>query len=265
MGIGIALDDVGADRRSLALMPFLRPDVVKLDLRLVQDRPSKQVAEVHNAVQRPRRAHGRDGGGGGHRDRGARSSGHAPWAPPWARAGCSAAPGRYPRRHHVPRCAHPHRRARAGRCPRTRRSGSSTGSRPQRRGTKRLLLEISRELERQAELLGDSAVLISTFQHARHFTPRQAELYGGLSRELAFVGALGENMTAAPFPGVRGEHAVRRGPAGPRVGHRRGGARTSPPRSPPGMWATPASPTWSAGSTSSSPTTAIWPCAPRAA
>jgi EAL domain-containing protein (putative c-di-GMP-specific phosphodiesterase class I) len=31
-GWGIALDDVGADTRSLALMPLLRPDVIKLDL-----------------------------------------------------------------------------------------------------------------------------------------------------------------------------------------------------------------------------------------
>ena len=35
-GWGVALDDVGADHRSLALMPFVRPDVIKLDLRLVQ-------------------------------------------------------------------------------------------------------------------------------------------------------------------------------------------------------------------------------------
>src|ERR1700742_3774801 len=33
-GWRIALDDVGADARSLALMPLLRPDVIKLDLRL---------------------------------------------------------------------------------------------------------------------------------------------------------------------------------------------------------------------------------------
>lgn len=47
---GIALDDVGADARSLALMPFLRPDIIKLDLRLIQDRPSARVAEVVSAV-----------------------------------------------------------------------------------------------------------------------------------------------------------------------------------------------------------------------
>jgi EAL domain-containing protein (putative c-di-GMP-specific phosphodiesterase class I) len=36
-GWGFALDDVGADWRSVALMPFLRPDLVKLDMRLLQE------------------------------------------------------------------------------------------------------------------------------------------------------------------------------------------------------------------------------------
>jgi EAL domain-containing protein (putative c-di-GMP-specific phosphodiesterase class I) len=50
LGWGVALDDVGADVMSLAFMPLLRPDVVKLDLRLVQDRPGPAVAEIMNAV-----------------------------------------------------------------------------------------------------------------------------------------------------------------------------------------------------------------------
>src|SRR3954465_1234154 len=49
-GWGIALDDVGAEPASLALMPFLDPDVVKLDLRLIQDTPNEDLAEVINAV-----------------------------------------------------------------------------------------------------------------------------------------------------------------------------------------------------------------------
>ncbi len=49
-GWGVALDDVGADSMSLAFMPLLRPDVVKLDLRLVQERPGAAVAEIMNAV-----------------------------------------------------------------------------------------------------------------------------------------------------------------------------------------------------------------------
>jgi EAL domain-containing protein (putative c-di-GMP-specific phosphodiesterase class I) len=38
-GARIALDDVGTDPRSLALMPFLRPDVIKLDLGLMHNSP----------------------------------------------------------------------------------------------------------------------------------------------------------------------------------------------------------------------------------
>ena len=50
-GWGIALDDVGADVRSLALMPLLRPDVIKLDLRLVQAQPTTEIASIVNAVR----------------------------------------------------------------------------------------------------------------------------------------------------------------------------------------------------------------------
>ncbi|WP_052090436.1 EAL domain-containing protein [Modestobacter caceresii] len=49
-GWAIALDDVGAESLSLAFMPLLRPDVVKLDLRLVQERPGPAIAEIMNAV-----------------------------------------------------------------------------------------------------------------------------------------------------------------------------------------------------------------------
>ena len=43
--------------------------------------------------------------------------------------------------------------------------------RPVRRGTKRLLLAISKHLEAQVGAHGESAVLLATFQEARHFTP----------------------------------------------------------------------------------------------
>ncbi len=60
-GWGIALDDVGADWRSLALMPFIRPDVIKLDMHLVQvplDVTGALVAEsgtrLRGQLRRPR-------------------------------------------------------------------------------------------------------------------------------------------------------------------------------------------------------------------
>lgn len=43
-GWGVALDDVGADTRSLALMPLLRPDVITLDLRLVKQHATPELA-----------------------------------------------------------------------------------------------------------------------------------------------------------------------------------------------------------------------------
>lgn len=49
-GWGVALDDVGADARSLALMPVLRPDVIKLDLRLIQAQPTPEIAAIAGAV-----------------------------------------------------------------------------------------------------------------------------------------------------------------------------------------------------------------------
>ncbi|MCD2196408.1 EAL domain-containing protein [Actinomycetospora endophytica] len=50
VGIAVALDDVGSHPSSLALMPFLRPEVVKLDQRLVQHPVDEEVARVAAAV-----------------------------------------------------------------------------------------------------------------------------------------------------------------------------------------------------------------------
>jgi EAL domain-containing protein (putative c-di-GMP-specific phosphodiesterase class I) len=49
-GWGVALDDVGADSRSLALMSLLYPDVIKLDLRLLGGRSAGDVARIVTAV-----------------------------------------------------------------------------------------------------------------------------------------------------------------------------------------------------------------------
>jgi EAL domain-containing protein (putative c-di-GMP-specific phosphodiesterase class I) len=49
-GWRIALEDVGAARSSLALKQLVRPDVVKLDLQLMQRAVGQHTAEVVNAV-----------------------------------------------------------------------------------------------------------------------------------------------------------------------------------------------------------------------
>ncbi len=47
---GVALDDVGAEEGSLALLPLLQPDVVKLDMSLIRDVPVGASVEVVGGV-----------------------------------------------------------------------------------------------------------------------------------------------------------------------------------------------------------------------
>ena len=95
-GWGIALDDVGADSRSLALMPVLYPDVIKLDLRLLADRDPRD----DRARRRPRSGRRPSAGTPPCWPRGStpRSSSrsHALTGRRSARATCSARPRRCP-------------------------------------------------------------------------------------------------------------------------------------------------------------------------
>ena len=50
-GWGVALDDVGVEPASLALMPFVHPDVIKLDMKIVQERPTAQSVRTVAAVR----------------------------------------------------------------------------------------------------------------------------------------------------------------------------------------------------------------------
>lgn len=49
-GWGVAVDDVGANPDSLAMLPFIAPDIVKLDLRLIQNAPDREQARTITAV-----------------------------------------------------------------------------------------------------------------------------------------------------------------------------------------------------------------------
>ena len=43
---GLALDDVGADVRAMSMLPVIRPDVIKLDLKVTQNIPSRKAMRV---------------------------------------------------------------------------------------------------------------------------------------------------------------------------------------------------------------------------
>jgi EAL domain-containing protein (putative c-di-GMP-specific phosphodiesterase class I) len=202
-GWGIALDDVGADRNSLALLPFIRPDVIKLDLGLIQQHPSADVAEIFSAVNAEAERSGAvvlaEGIETGEHLNVARSFG-ATLGQGWLFGRPAPLPSPV-----APLCAGQVRIGGSG--PEVAAAGpyrQAAGAVPPRRARKALLIEMSKHLERQAMRSGEAAAVLSCFQDAAFFTPATRRRYGKLARSAAFVGVLGQGMPVIPMPGVRG-------------------------------------------------------------
>ncbi|GAA0805600.1 sensor domain-containing phosphodiesterase [Spirilliplanes yamanashiensis] len=204
-GWGVALDDVGADPHSLALMPFVHPDVVKLDMQLLRSPHEPHTARVVGAV----RAYAESSGAlilaeGIETERElavARSMGAVvgqgwhfgrPGPLPAGRAAGTAlpllgAPAADPARE---RSATPY--------------SIVAAERPVTRTTKSLLMPTSRMLEADAGAGAQPPVLLACFQEEKFFTPATARRFAGLARRSPLVAALGAGLPAEPAPGVRG-------------------------------------------------------------
>jgi EAL domain-containing protein (putative c-di-GMP-specific phosphodiesterase class I) len=201
-GVGIALDDVGADPRSLALMPFLAPDVIKLDLSLVQENPSRQVAEIVHAVSAEAERTGALVLAEGIETEQHRQTALALGAR-YGQGWMFGRPGELRPTRPAPADA----LARPARMPAAAHASpfeTVSAHRATRRGDKRLLLALSLQIEAQAANLGSSAVVLSTFQESRFFTARAAARYSRLAEHAALAGALGVGLSGQPAPGVRG-------------------------------------------------------------
>lgn len=204
-GWRVALDDVGADPRSLALMPLLRPDVVKLDLALVQQRPTLDIAEIVAAVSAYAEHSGAvvlaEGIETTEHLAVARSMG-ARWGQGWF----FGRPGPLPGTPVAPGPLPPPVGPAAASRDRFQRSPfeAATAGCEVLQSTKPLLIQMSKLLEHRALALGSTAVVLSTFQHARYFTALTAIRYERLSASLALVAAIGEDMPDVPAVGVRG-------------------------------------------------------------
>jgi EAL domain-containing protein (putative c-di-GMP-specific phosphodiesterase class I) len=199
-GWGVALDDVGADPASLALMPFVHPDVVKLDMQLLRAPDDPHTARVVAAVAAYAEATGAvvlaEGIETIHHLATARTMGatvgqgrHYGW------------PGSLPRG----------RRAQA-RLPLIDppRPVDATPFevvsrvRPVTRTTKTRLMPMSRHLEALAGSGPEPPVLLACFQEARHFTGPAAERFARIAGHSPLVAALGADLSEEPAPGVRG-------------------------------------------------------------
>ncbi|MEV6304459.1 EAL domain-containing protein [Actinoplanes sp. NPDC051861] len=206
-GWGVALDDVGADPMSLALMPFVQPDVVKLDMGLLHapDDPgtARVVAAVYayaestgavvlaEGIETPRhlavgRTMGATVGQGWHFGR----PGPLPATLP-AGAGLSTAAPSWPL---LPPPLHSERTP----------FEIVSAVRPVTRTTKAELMPLSRHLEALAGSDVEPPVLLACFQEARHFTARTAARFQRVATHSPMVAALGVGLTEEPAPGVRG-------------------------------------------------------------
>jgi EAL domain-containing protein (putative c-di-GMP-specific phosphodiesterase class I) len=202
-GWGLALDDVGADWRSVALMSFLRPDVVKLDMRVVQEPFGADAAAVVRAVRAYAQASGAlvlaEGIETEEHERRALS-----WGANLGQGWFYGRPGALPEMRLAGEIS--------GRfvTPFEEPSGMTPAQVMEAAGArfdvapKDALLAHSIAMERRALADPEPVVVLGTFQSARHFTPATARRYERLARDSAFVGAFGVGMAPEPAPGVRG-------------------------------------------------------------
>jgi EAL domain-containing protein (putative c-di-GMP-specific phosphodiesterase class I) len=186
LGYRIALDDLGADPASLALLPLLRPDVIKLDMALIRDRADQDAARVMSAVA----AHAERTGAvvlaegietEEHRVTAlALGAGYGQgwlFGRPVAEVPDAARLGGI--RFRTDTGAVPS----AGGTPFT----VVAPHRTPRPSTRALLVQMSIFLEARARASGDSAVVLSTFQHHTNLTPATLRRYRTLSAAAGLV------------------------------------------------------------------------------
>lgn len=193
----IAIDDLGADPHSLALVPLLQPDILKLDISVTQGSSTRAGATAAAAWEY---AHAR---GAVVLAEGIETEEHRERAlalgATWGQGFLFGRPG--------PAAAVTSRRRAdvvlpwSG-VPRAPDSGSPA---PASRPASRLMLSLlSRQLEEQARQLGQHAVLLAAVEDAAVLTRGVVDRYAAVAEHAALVGIVGLGMPERPAPGVQG-------------------------------------------------------------
>jgi len=208
LGWGLALDDVGAEPAGMALLPFLRPDVIKLDLALIRGRTTRQAASVVNAVRAEAERSGavvlaegieteehveRALAVGASLGQGWLLGRPGPLDVRGMKAFEVAAAGRRPDEP-VPAAGTPYELI-------------SALHRPKRAGAP-LLAAMTRQLEHQAMLLDEHTVVLAGFQDAALMSEQTRRRYASLAAVTALTAVVGPGMPAEPALGVHGTAAA---------------------------------------------------------
>jgi EAL domain-containing protein (putative c-di-GMP-specific phosphodiesterase class I) len=200
-GFAIALDDVGAHPDSLALLDVLSPDVIKLDLHLVQSQPRRNQARTLAAIL----AH-HERAGAVIIAEGIENDDHLEQA--LALGACLGQGHKYA-------CPGPLNQARVW-APSIKTSsprlvsGSPfdilTSDAPLRTARKRTLTALSRHIEDQASHTTDPPIVLTTLQHAQHFTAATQRRYLDLAQSSPLVAIFGQHLPPDLGSSIRGVH-----------------------------------------------------------
>jgi EAL domain-containing protein (putative c-di-GMP-specific phosphodiesterase class I) len=193
-GWGIALTEVCVDEHALALLPVIAPDVIDIDLQLIDGLPDQHVAPMVSAISAYAEATGclvlASGVETARQVVTARALGATLGRGPlYAVAG--PLPSELPWMSGV-------RPAPTGRLAGLRRDTpfSVTAERREARPSHRdLLLQVSQFLEARAAQEAGSAVVLTTFQHRDNFDARAMERYYPLGGSTAFVAVFGPGFS----------------------------------------------------------------------
>ncbi|EYR64948.1 Phytochrome-like protein cph2 [Actinotalea ferrariae CF5-4] len=201
-GCSIALDDVGAEKESLAFIPILRPEVVKLDLGLLRHASRPATVMIAGAIRAYAEATGAEVVAEGietPEDRVKARVLGATLGQGWLWGRPTDEPGRVGAEPARPLHPQP-----VGQALTASPFEIVAQVRSVERAPKRLLLPLTRTLELTAEAAPVPPVLLSSFQHRRNLSPFSLSRYVELAQRLPFVAVLGEDVPCEPAPGVRG-------------------------------------------------------------
>jgi EAL domain-containing protein (putative c-di-GMP-specific phosphodiesterase class I) len=197
----IALDDVGAEVASQAMMPLLRPDVIKLDRSVIQEPTSPGAIAVADAVRAEANRTGAlilaEGIETDEHLAAALALG-ATLGQGWL----LGRPDALPKRARPPALTLP-------RLPSSPSSGATpfniaTALAPAVPAGRRTVLRHSRAIEDHGIYAAEPTVLLTTFEDVRFFDARTRERYTKLSDQGMLTAVYGPGMPAHPAPNIRG-------------------------------------------------------------
>ena len=200
-GFAIALDDVGAHPDSLALLDVISPDVIKLDLQLVQSRPRREQARTLAAVL----AH-HERTGAVILAEGIENDEHLEQA---LALGASLGQGYKFGRPGPLSAQTPVPWSLPSRTPRPRPASGSpsdllASDTPLRTARKETLTAFSRHIESQALNTVDPPMVLTALQQAQYFTTATRARYLDLARSSPLVAIFGQHLPSDLGPGIRG-------------------------------------------------------------